>query len=91
MRKPELVAAIAEKTGMSRQKSDELLTTILDEITNALVTEKRVNLVGFGSFTQKQRRARAGINPRTGEAVQIAASNTVRFKPGKGLKEAVSL
>ena len=91
MRKPELVAAIADKTGMSKRMADELLTTILDEITNALVTDKNVTLVGFGSFTQRQRRARAGINPRTGEIVHIAARNTVKFKPGKGLKEALSL
>lgn len=90
MLKPELVAAIADKADLSKDQAGHLLNTILEEITNALGENDPVTLIGFGSFVQRHRGARAGKNPQTGEALTVKASNTVAFKPGKQLKEAVA-
>lgn len=90
MRKPDLAAAIADKADISTAKANDVLSAILDEITNSLSREESVSLIGFGTFENRHRNARTGKNPRTGEALQIAASNTVGFKPGKALKEAVN-
>jgi DNA-binding protein HU-alpha len=90
MRKPELAAAIADKADISQDKANQVLSAILDEITNSLSRKDPVSLVGFGSFEPRSRAARNGINPKTGEAIKIAASTSVGFKPGKALKEAVN-
>ncbi len=90
MRKPELVAAIAEKTDISKEQAGRILNAILEEITVAVGNNDPVTLVGFGSFSQRHRGARTGKNPQTGEPLIIKASNTVAFKPGKQLKDAVS-
>ena len=90
MRKPELVTAIADQADISKDKATQALNAMLEAITAALKSEDTVNLVGFGTFLQRSRAARAGKNPQTGEPIQIAASNTVAFKPGKALKEAVN-
>jgi DNA-binding protein HU-alpha len=90
MRKPELIAAIAEKTDMSKGQAGLILNTILEEMTAALSNNDTISLVGFGSFAQRHRGARTGKNPQTGATLTIQASNTVAFKPGKQLKEAVS-
>ena len=66
-----------------------MINALLDEITQALHREDSVTLVGFGTFLQRNRGARMGKNPQTGEPVKIRASNTVSFKPGKALKEAI--
>lgn len=90
MRKNELAEAMAAKTGMSKADSSWLLNVILDEVTAALASGENISLPGFGSFDLRQRAARSGRNPRTGEAMQIAASTSVGFKPGKALREAVA-
>lgn len=90
MRKPELVDAIADQADISKDKANQALNAMLEAITSALKSEDTVNLVGFGTFLQRSRAARTGKNPQTGEPIQIAASNTVAFKPGKALKEAVN-
>jgi DNA-binding protein HU-alpha len=90
MKKPELVAAIAEQTGLTKEKSAEILNIVTDEITNAMVKNDPISLIGFGSFSVRSRSARTGKNPQTGKAIQIAASKTVGFKPGKALKDAVN-
>lgn len=89
MRKPELVASVAEKADISKEQAGQILNTILDEITAALAENDTVSLIGFGSFSQRHRGARTGRNPQTGEPLEIKASNTVAFKPGKQLREAV--
>lgn len=89
MKKPELVAAIAEKTGLTKEKSGEVLNVITDEITNAMTKDDPVSLIGFGTFTTRERSARTGKNPQTGKTIQIAASKSVGFKAGKALKDAV--
>lgn len=90
MLKPELVAAIADKANLSKDQAGQLLNTLLEEITHALAKDDSVTLIGFGSFVRRHRGARTGKNPQTGEPLTIKASNTVAFKPGKQLKEAVA-
>lgn len=89
MRKPDLSAIIADKADIPVNKANDALSAILDEITNALSRKESVSLIGFGTFETRHRNARSGKNPQTGEVIQIPASNTVGFKPGKALKEAV--
>ncbi len=90
MRKPELAAIIADAADISQEKATDVLAAILEQITIAVSREESVNLVGFGSFTQRHRSARKGKNPQTGEEIEIEASNTVGFKPGKALRLAVN-
>ncbi len=89
MHKPDLAAAIAQQTGISRQAAGEALNTVLDEITNALAFNQRVSLPGLGVLAPVERAARNGLNPATGEAIAIAAHKAVVFRPAKALKEAV--
>jgi DNA-binding protein HU-alpha len=90
MRKPDLTAYIANRVDISADKAQQALAAILDEITNALSRGDNVSLVGFGTFECRHRDARTGKNPQTGEALTIAASTTVGFKPGKSLREAIN-
>ncbi len=90
MRKPELAAAIAESADLSKDKAGQVLNVILDEITHSVAKGDDVALIGFGTFTVRERAARTGKNPQTGEPLQIPASKNVAFKPGKALKDAVS-
>ncbi len=89
MRKPELIAAVAQKTDLSREQASRVLEAVFGEITQALHRQDSVTLVGFGTFLQRHRGARMGKNPQTGEPVKIRASNTVSFKPGKALRERI--
>jgi DNA-binding protein HU-alpha len=90
MRKPDLTAYIADQADIPVEKSQLVLAAILDEITQALRRGDNVSLVGFGTFEKRHRAARAGKNPQTGAALTIAATNTVAFKPGKGLRDAIN-
>lgn len=90
MRKPELAAAVAEKADLSKEQASRVLNAVLEQITQALNNQDSVTLVGFGTFLQRHRGARMGKNPQTGEPVKIRASNTVSFKPGKALREAIN-
>lgn len=90
MNKTELVAAVAEKTGASKKDSEKLVSAVFDSITTALVAGDKVALVGFGAFEVKERPARTGRNPRTKETIEIPASRSASFKPGKALKDAVN-
>lgn len=89
MRKSELVAAIAAKADLPKDQANRVLDSILDQIVQAMGRKDTVTLVGFGTFLQRHRGARAGKNPQTGEPVTIGASNTVSFKPGKALRDAI--
>lgn len=89
MRKPDLANAIAEETDLSRDKASEVITAFTDQVTAAAARGDDVSLIGFGTFTVREREARSGRNPQTGASIQIPASRTVGFKPGKALKEAV--
>ncbi len=90
MNKAELIAAVAEKSGLSKKDSEAAVTAALDVITAALKDGDKVQLVGFGSFEVKSRAARTGRNPKTKEAIEIPASKVPVFKAGKALKDIVA-
>ena len=90
MNKGELIEAVAASAGLSRSDATKAVDAVLDSITRTLRKGGSVSLVGFGTFQVKNRAARMGRNPRTGEAIQIAASRVPGFKAGKGLKDAVN-
>ncbi len=89
MNKTELVAAIADKTGLSKKDSEAAVKAFVDVVSGALKDGDKVQLVGFGTFEVSERSARTGRNPQTGEEIKIAASRTPRFKAGKALKDLV--
>lgn len=90
MNKAELVAAVAEKTALSKKDSEKAVNAAFEAITAALVGGDKVQLVGFGAFEVKERNARVGRNPKTKETIEIPASRVASFKVGKALKDAVS-
>ena len=90
MNKSDLVDEVAEMAGMSKGEAARAVDAVFGAITAALKRKDVVTLVGFGTFTCRERAARSGRNPRTGETIQIPASVTPGFKAGKGLKDAVS-
>ncbi len=89
MNKTELIAAIAAHGQMSKAEAARALEVVTDVISAALAESHGVSLPGFGSFAVAERAERAGRNPKTGEAITIAAGRTVKFKAGKALKDAV--
>jgi DNA-binding protein HU-beta len=91
MTKNELIAAVADKAQLDRNAAALAVETTFDLITEALKRGDEVKLIGFGTFSVSNRKAREGRNPRTGETVQIAASKAPKFAAGKGLKDAVNL
>ena len=90
MNKTELIAAVAEKTGLSKKDSEKAVSAVFDSMTEAMVAGEKVQLVGFGTFDVKERAARVGRNPKTKEEIQIPASRVASFKVGKALKDAVA-
>ncbi len=90
MNKSDLIDAIAEATGLTKADAGRALDATTDSIASSLQKGQSVSLVGFGTFAVKHRAARSGRNPRTGETIQIKASNTPAFKAGKALKDAVN-
>lgn len=90
MTKAELIDLIADDSGISKKESEAALKSIVDGITKALQKKDgKITLVGFGTFSKTRRAARKGRNPRTGEEINIKATNVAKFKPGKKLKDAV--
>ena len=89
MNKADLVAAVAEKAGISKKDSEKAVNAAFDAITEALVAGDKVQLVGFGAFETKTRAERMGRNPKTGEDIPIPATKVPTFKAGKALKDAV--
>ena len=90
MNKMDLIAAVADQTELPRAKATEVVDAVLGAIEGALKKQEEVRLVGFGSFVTSKREATKGRNPRTGAELDIPASTSVRFKPGKALKDAVN-
>jgi DNA-binding protein HU-beta len=90
IKKAELVSSIAEEAGLSKASAARALDATTDAITSALKNGDKVTLVGFGTFSVKERAARTGRNPQTGATMQIKASKAPHFKVGKSLKEAVN-
>lgn len=90
MNKNDLVASVADKTGLSKADAGKAVDGVFDAIANTLAGGGDVRLVGFGTFSVAQRAASTGRNPRTGEAIAIPASKQPKFKAGKALKDAVN-
>ena len=90
MNKAELIATVAEKTGLSKQDSETAVSAMLDTITTTLEAGEKVQLVGFGVFDVKERGARIGRNPKTKEEIEIPASRVPLFKAGKALKDIIA-
>lgn len=87
MNKAELVAAVAAKANVSQKEAGDVVVAVLSEIKDALKKGDKVQLVGFGSFEVRNKAARTGKNPRTGETIKIAASKAPAFKAGKAFKD----
>ena len=90
MNKAELVAAMAEKTELSKKDAEKALKAFTEVVAETLKKGDKIQLVGFGTFEVAERAAREGRNPQTGETMKIAASKAPKFKAGKALKEGVN-
>jgi DNA-binding protein HU-beta len=90
MNKAELIDAVAASANLSKADAGRAIDAVVDAIAKSLKRGQQVAVVGFGTFSVKHRNARTGRNPRTGETIQIAASNVPGFKAGKALKDAVN-
>lgn len=90
MNKNDLISAVAESSGLSRNDAVKAVEGVFDAISGALKSGDEVRLVGFGTFSVAKRKASTGRNPRTGEAMEIKASSQPKFKAGKSLKDAVN-
>ncbi|MDX8360342.1 MULTISPECIES: HU family DNA-binding protein [Bacillaceae] len=89
MNKTEFINSIAEKAELSKKDAGKALESVFSAISDSLKDGNKVSLLGFGTFEVRERAARKGRNPQTGEEIEIAASKAPAFKPGKELKEAV--
>lgn len=89
MNKTDLINAVAEKSELSKKDATKAVDAVFDTILNTLKKGEKVQLIGFGNFEVRERAARKGRNPQTGEEIEIPASRVPAFKPGKALKEAV--
>ena len=90
MNKAELVAAIAERTELSKKDSEKALKAFIDVVTEELTKGEKIQLVGFGTFEVSERAAREGRNPQTGATMSIPASKAPKFKAGKALKDVIN-
>jgi DNA-binding protein HU-beta len=89
MNKSELIARVAEITELSKKDATKAVEAVFDAISEALQKGDKVQLVGFGNFEVRERSARKGRNPQTGQEIEIAASKVPAFKPGKALREGI--
>ena len=89
MLKADLIQTVADKTGLTKKAASDAVEAMLESVTKALAGGDSVLLTGFGKFEVRQRAARAGINPKTMEKIQLPASKVPAFKAGKALKQAV--
>lgn len=90
MNKSELVASMADKSGLTKADSERAYKAFVETVTETLASGDSISLIGFGSFLVRERSARTGRNPRTGDTIQIKASKNPSFKAGKALKDAVN-
>lgn len=90
MNKQDLISIVAEAGDLPKAKAGDVVDAVFEAIERALKKKQDVRLVGFGTFSLSSRKAGTGRNPRTGEEIKIPASTTVRFKAGKGLKDALN-
>jgi len=90
MNKPELISYVAEQTGLSKKAAAKAVDAVFSGIQGSLKKGEKVSLIGFGNFEVRERAARKGRNPQTGEEIQISASKQPAFSAGKTLKQAVN-
>ena len=90
MTKADLIESLARKAELPRPKAEEVVNGLFDDIVAALKKGDKVNLSGFGTFVVSERKARTGRNPKTGEAIEIAAARGAKFKASKTLKDSLS-
>ncbi len=90
MNKSELIEAIANEANLSKKDAEAAVNAYTTVVTNALKAGDKITLVGFGTYEVRERAAREGKNPQTGEAIKIAAAKVPAFKPGKGLKDMIN-
>lgn len=90
MTKAELIESLANKLPLNKAEAERAINIVLDEMIAALKQGQRVNISGFGTFSVSQRQPRTGRNPKTGESIQISASRSAKFKPGKQLKDSLN-
>ena len=90
MTKAELIETLANKLPLNKGDAEKAINIVLDDIITALKQGQRVNISGFGTFSVSERQARTGRNPKTGESIQISASRSAKFKPGKQLKDSLN-
>jgi DNA-binding protein HU-beta len=90
MTKAELIEGLSNKLPIPKGDAERAINLMLDDIIGALKQGERVNISGFGTFSVSSRQARTGRNPKTGEAIQISASRSAKFKPGKQLKDSLN-
>jgi DNA-binding protein HU-beta len=88
--KNDLIGLVADKAGLTKAQAGEAVDAVFDAITGSLKKGEEVRLVGFGTFAVSKRKASVGRNPATGAEIKIPASNQAKFKPGKGLKDAIN-
>lgn len=89
MNKAELVSSVAEKAEVTKKDAEKVATAVFDVIEEALANGEKVQLVGFGTFEVRDRAARTGRNPQTGEEIQIAATRVPAFRAGKALRDSI--
>jgi DNA-binding protein HU-beta len=90
MTKAELIETLANKLPINKAEAEKAINIMLEDIIEALKKGERVNISGFGTFSVSDRQARTGRNPKTGESIQISASRSAKFKPGKQLKDSLN-
>lgn len=90
MNKSELVAAVAKSAELSKKDAEKAVAAFIDTVKATVAKKGKVQLIGFGTFESRVRKARKGKNPRTGEAIKIPKANVPAFKPGKGFKDALN-
>jgi DNA-binding protein HU-beta len=88
--KNDLIGLVADKAGLTKAQAGDAVDAVFDAITGSLKKGDEVRLVGFGTFAVSKRKASIGRNPATGAEIKIPASNQAKFKPGKGLKDAIN-
>jgi DNA-binding protein HU-beta len=89
MNKSELIAKVAELSELSKKDATKAIESVFEAISDALKSGDKVQLVGFGNFEVRERSARKGRNPQTGQEIEISASKVPAFKPGKALKDGI--
>ena len=90
MNKVQMVAAVAEKAGLTKKDAEKAINAVTEAVKEALVKGDKVQLIGFGTYEVRERAARTGRNPQTGEEIKIAAAKVPAFKAGKALKDTVA-